>query len=166
MIKLKLDNVALPKYQTAESAGFDVIANTIIKVYSGDRELIGNKLEKVQKDFIEKGIIKMRPFERMLFGTGLTLAGIPKDTELQVRGRSGVSLKRGLLTVLGTVDADYRSEIGVILQNSNNFLAEVTRGERIAQLVCNKIDTSEIVEVDTIVDTARGEGGFGSSGKF
>jgi dUTP pyrophosphatase len=85
---------------------------------------------------------------------------------LQVRGRSGVSLKRGLLTVLGTVDADYRSEIGVILQNSNNFLAEVTRGERIAQLVCNKIDTSEIVEVDTIVDTARGEGGFGSSGKF
>lgn len=166
MIKLKLDNVELPKYQTTDSAGFDVIANTIMKVYSGDREVIGNKLEKIQKDFIEKGVIKMRSFERILFGTGLTLAEIPKNTELQVRGRSGISLKRGLLTVLGTVDSDYRSEIGVILQNCNNFLSEVTRGERIAQLVCNKIDTPEIVEVDSITDTTRGTGGFGSSGKF
>lgn len=168
MIKFKLEEgIELPKFESALASGFDVVAHSIIKVYKGDKEVTGEKLDKVRQSFNERGYIKLRPFERVLFGTGLTLADINTSLEIQVRPRSGVSLKRGLFVANspGTIDADYRGVCGVIIYNSTPFLNQVDKGERIAQFVPAYVaERPEITSSKDVSSTERGEGGFGSSG--
>ncbi len=169
MIKfVKEEGADLPIYGSALASGMDVTAFKILKVFRGDREIEPENLAKVQEGFEKRGFIKLRSLERILFGTGL-MADIPENMELQVRSRSGMSLKRGL-TVLnspGTIDADYRGEIGVIMYNSTPFLNKIEKGERIAQLVANEIVRPEIYQIgiDAISESTRGEGSYGSSGQ-
>ncbi|MDO6736768.1 dUTP diphosphatase [Wenyingzhuangia sp. 2_MG-2023] len=132
---------SLPQYETKGAAGLDLKANLSESVF-------------------------LKPLERAIIKTGLFIA-LPQGYEAQVRPRSGLAAKKGI-TVLnspGTVDADYRGEIGVILVNLSNDIFEVTDGERIAQLVIAKHEQAEWVEVDELDATERGAGGFGSTGK-
>ncbi|MBI1836398.1 MAG: dUTP diphosphatase [Flavobacteriia bacterium] len=142
-MQVKIKNTSqhdLPKYETSASAGVDLRAN------------------------LETSIL-LKPLERALIKTGLFLE-IPEGYEAQVRPRSGLALKKGI-TVLnspGTIDADYRGEIGVILINLSNEIFEIENGERIAQLVFAKVEQANWINVDILSETARGEGGFGSTG--
>ena len=133
-------NHDLPHYETIASAGMDLRANL-----SGKRVL--------------------KPLERSIVGTGLFIE-LPVGVEAQVRPRSGLAAKKGVtvLNAPGTIDADYRGEIGVILVNLSNEDFTIENGERIAQLVIAKHDRAEWVEVQELSDTVRGEGGFGSTG--
>lgn len=131
----------LPVYETSASAGLDLHA------------------------FLPEKIV-IRPLERMLVKTGLFLE-IPVGYEAQVRPRSGLALKNGI-TVLnspGTIDSDYRGEIGVILINLSQEDFEIQSGDRIAQLIFAKVEQAEWNQSDELSQTARGEGGFGSTGK-
>lgn len=131
---------SLPHYETLASAGMDLKAN------------------------IENSIV-LKPLERTVVKTGLFLA-LPVGTEAQVRPRSGLAAKKGI-TVLnspGTIDADYRGEIGVILVNLSNEDFTINDGERIAQLVIAKHERAEWEAVTELDETARGAGGFGSTG--
>lgn len=130
----------LPNYETIASAGMDLRAN-------------------IQES------ITLQPLERALVKTGLFIE-LPIGFEAQVRPRSGLAFKKGI-TVLnspGTVDADYRGEIGVILVNLSNEAFVVENGERIAQLIIAKHERAEWEEVQELSETSRGEGGFGSTG--
>lgn len=130
----------LPKYETSLSAGVDLRANLDAPVV-------------------------LKPLERALIKTGLFIA-LAAGYEAQVRPRSGLAFKNGL-TVLnspGTIDADYRGEIGVILVNLSNENFTVNDGERIAQLVVAKHEQADFVEVQELNETSRGAGGFGSTG--
>ncbi len=131
---------ALPQYETVGAAGLDLKANISESIF-------------------------LKPLERAIVKTGLFIA-LPQGYEAQVRPRSGLAAKKGItvLNAPGTVDADYRGEIGVILVNLSNEGFEVTDGERIAQLVIAKYEQAEWVEVEELETTARGEGGFGSTG--
>lgn len=141
LMKIQIINKSsneLPSYSTCMSAGMDVRSN-------------------VDKTVPAQGAA--------LIPTGLYMA-LPEGYECQVRPRSGLALKRGI-TVLnspGTVDADYRGEIGVILYNTTNEPFVVKVGERIAQIVISKYETAEWDEVDILDSTSRGSGGFGHSG--
>ena len=109
--------------------------------------------------------VTLEPGERRLIPTGLRLA-IPIGYEAQVRPRSGLALRHGL-TVLnspGTIDADYRGEVGVVLIHHGDELVTLERGDRIAQLVFAKVEDVTWAEVDDLDDSERGEGGFGSTG--
>ncbi|NOR28013.1 MAG: dUTP diphosphatase [Lutibacter sp.] len=131
---------ALPNYETIASAGMDLRANI-------------------------SEVITLKPLERAIVKTGLFIA-LPVGTEAQVRPRSGLAAKKGI-TVLnspGTVDADYRGEIGVILVNLSNHDFVINDGERIAQLVIAKHERAEWDIVDVLSETERGTGGFGSTG--
>lgn len=134
-------NHALPNYETSASAGMDLRANL-----SESRTL--------------------KPLERTVVGTGLFIE-LPIGVEAQVRPRSGLAAKKGItvLNAPGTIDADYRGEIGVILVNLSNEEFEIVNGERIAQLVIAKHDRAEWIAVETLSETERGEGGFGSTGR-
>ncbi len=130
----------LPKYQTELSAGMDLIAN----------------LEHP---------VTLQPFERVLIPTGLYIA-LPKGMEAQIRPRSGLALKHGV-TVLnspGTIDADYRGEIKVLLINVSYEPFIIKDGERIAQMIIASHSTVNWTPVEVLDETARGEGGFGSTG--
>jgi dUTP pyrophosphatase len=131
---------ALPDYETIASAGMDLRANLDAPVV-------------------------LNPLERAIVKTGLFIE-LPLGYEAQVRPRSGLAAKKGI-TVLnspGTVDADYRGEIGVILVNLSNEAFTVENGERIAQLVIAKHERAQWLEADVLTETSRGEGGFGSTG--
>jgi dUTP pyrophosphatase len=131
---------ALPNYETIASAGMDLRANLS---------------EPIILNSLERAIVK----------TGLFIE-LPIGYEAQVRPRSGLAAKKGI-TVLnspGTVDADYRGEIGVILVNLSNAPFVVENGERIAQLIIAKHERAEFIEVQELSETSRGEGGFGSTG--
>ena len=130
----------LPAYATAFSAGLDVRANNAEPVV-------------------------LPPLGRAMIPTGLFLE-IPAGYEVQVRPRSGLAAKKGVtvLNAPGTIDADYRGEVCVILVNLSNEPFTVERGERIAQLVLARHEVIEWAETDTLADSARGEGGFGSTG--
>ena len=133
-------NNPLPEYSTIMSAGMDLRA------------------------FIEHPIV-LRSLNRVLIPTGLYIE-IPEGYEAQVRPRSGLAIKNGI-TVLnspGTIDADYRGEIGVILINLSTEPFFINSGDRIAQLVFHKYAKAEFVEVEHLDETERGEGGFGHSG--
>ena len=130
----------LPSYETIASAGMDLRANLTEP-------------------------IELKPLERAIVKTGLFIE-LPIGYEAQVRPRSGLAAKKGI-TVLnspGTVDADYRGEIGVILVNLSNENFIVENGERIAQLIIAKHERAEWLSVETLSETHRGEGGFGSTG--
>ena len=168
MVKFKVqEGVELPKYESNLAAGFDVTAQSIVKAFKGDTEVTGDKLEKIKQGFVERGYIKIRPFERIMFDTGLTVADMSENIELQVRSRSGVSLKRGLFVANqpGTIDPDYRGVVGVIIYNSTPFLNKVEKGERIAQIVASEFVRVDISSIDEISTTNRGSDGFGSTGK-
>ena len=130
----------LPSYETIASAGMDLRANLTEP-------------------------IELKPLERAIVKTGLFIE-LPIGYEAQVRPRSGLAAKKGI-TVLnspGTVDADYRGEIGVILVNLSNENFVVENGERIAQLIIAKHERAEWIAVHILSETLRGEGGFGSTG--
>ncbi len=132
---------ALPAYATGLSAGMDLRAN------------------------ITEPIV-LKPLHRCLVPTGLSIA-LPEGYEAQVRPRSGLALKKGI-TVLnspGTIDADYRGEIGVILVNLSDTDFVIEDGERIAQMVVARYEQVEWEAVETLSETERGEGGFGHSGR-
>lgn len=131
---------ALPQYATPLSAGVDLRANLDTP-------------------------ITLQPLERCLVPTGLFMS-LPEGFEAQVRPRSGLALKKGI-TVLnspGTVDADYRGEVGVILINLSNEPFVINDGERIAQMVIARHEQAEWAEVETLDETERGAGGFGHTG--
>jgi dUTP pyrophosphatase len=112
------------------------------------------------------GSVRLEPGERALVPTGLALA-VPRGYEAQVRPRSGLALRAGLtvLNAPGTIDADYRGELSVILVNHGREPVEVRHGDRIAQLVVAPVVSVDPVEVDELPAAARGEGGFGSTGR-
>lgn len=167
MIKVKLkEGIELPKYATELAAGFDLSANSIINVFKGSVPVSSEKLLRIQESFRERGYIKIRGFERILFGTGVSVE-LPPNYELQLRPRSGLALKKGLtlLNAPGTIDADYRGEIGAIIYNSNQYLATVDKGERICQGVIHTVERPEFQIVEELSETDRGAGGFGSTGE-
>jgi len=130
----------LPGYSTDHSAGMDLRAN----------------LEEAKT---------LKPLERILIPTGLFIE-LPVGYEAQVRPRSGLALKKGLsvLNTPGTIDADYRGEIGVILINLSNEEVSIENGERICQMVISKHEQAELIQVEVLSTTDRGAGGFGSTG--
>ena len=143
-MKIKIVNRsphALPQYATALSAGLDLRAN------------------------LEEGIT-LQPMERRLVPTGLSIA-LPEGYEAQVRPRSGLALKHGitLLNTPGTIDADYRGEIGVIMVNLSDTPFNIADGDRIAQLVIARYEQAEWEAVEALDSTERGDGGFGHTGK-
>lgn len=132
---------ALPEYKTVLSAGMDLRAN------------------------LDENIV-LKPLERKLIPTGLFIE-LPEGYEAQIRPRSGLALKEGItvLNTPGTIDADYRGEIGVILINISHEMVPIHDGDRICQMVIKKVEQVELVEVKSLNITKRGEGGFGHTGK-
>lgn len=110
--------------------------------------------------------VELQPLERKLVRTGVRIA-LPPGFEAQVRPRSGLALKLGIGMVNspGTIDADYRGEIGVIMINYGQSVVQLEQGERIAQLVVAPVAKAQLVQVEVLRETSRGEGGFGSTGK-
>ena len=108
----------------------------------------------------------LAPGEFKLFSTGVKLA-IPDGHEIQIRPRSGLALKHGISIVNapGTIDAGYRGMVGVVLINMGKETYNVKKGDRIAQMVAKKVEQAEIMEVETLDDTSRGDGGYGSTGR-
>lgn len=151
----------IPSYESEGAAGFDFYAHSFLKVYNGYQEVNMSKLQ----NNINKGYVVLRPFERVLVGTGIYCA-IPKGYEIQIRDRSSLTLKKGLkvFNAPGTIDSDYRGEVGIIMLNNTNSLQKIFLGERIAQGVLASVDKAEFFEVKSLDETKRGEGGFGSTG--
>lgn len=143
MVKIQVVNRGhqqLPAYATPQSAGMDLRANL-------------------------SEPITLHPMERRLIPTGLHIA-LPEGYEAQVRPRSGLALKHGLtvLNTPGTIDADYRGEIGVVLINLSQEDFVINDGERIAQMVIVRCEQGELISVDVLDETERGEGGYGHTG--
>lgn len=143
-MKIKIINRSahtLPQYKTEGAAGMDLLANI-------------------------NEPVTLRSLERKLIPTGLFME-IPQGYEAQVRPRSGLALKNGItcLNSPGTIDADYRGEIGVILANLSKENFVINNGDRIAQLVIAKHETAEWELAEELAESERGEGGFGSTGK-
>ncbi len=143
-MKIKIINTShhpLPRYETALSAGLDLRA------------------------YLPDGPVTLQPLQRSLLKTGLFIE-LPAGFEAQIRPRSGLALKKGV-TVLnspGTIDADYRGELCVLLINLSPDPFVVNDGERIAQMVVARHEQAELIEVEQLSDTARGAGGFGHTG--
>ena len=133
------EGLPAPAYATTGAAGLDVVSAEDILLGPGDRHAVA---------------------------TGFAVA-IPAGYEIQVRPRSGLALKHGIacLNAPGTIDADYRGEVKVILANLGHEPFEVKRGERIAQLIPAEVTVARFIEVETLDDTERGAGGFGSTGR-
>jgi dUTP pyrophosphatase len=131
---------ALPEYATIGSSGMDIRAN-------------------LQNEVV------LQPLQRELISTGLFIE-LPLGHEAQIRPRSGLAIKQGItcLNTPGTIDADYRGEIKVILINLSNVAVTISNGDRIAQMVIQKVEQAELVLVENINETQRGEGGFGHTG--
>ena len=140
LIKRLSKNVPLPKYETDAASGLDLAANIDIK-------------------------IEIKPGETKIIPTGL-FVGIPKNFEIQIRPRSGLAAKNqiSVLNTPGTIDADYRGELKVILINLSDKIFVVEKGLRIAQMVVCPVVRAKLKEVETLNDTKRGSGGFGSTG--
>lgn len=144
MMKIKVVNKSkhpLPHYATTQSAGMDLRAN------------------------LDKPVI-LKPLDRTLVKTGIFMQ-LPVGYEAQVRPRSGLAFKKGItvLNTPGTIDADYRGEVGVILVNLSNEDFVVQDGERVAQMVIAKHQQPYWEEVEVLIETGRGAGGFGSTGE-
>lgn len=162
------EGVEMPQYGSQGAAAFDVVAHDILKVYRGSEEITGDKFDAIRKSFLERGSVKMRPFERFLISTGIEIAYMPKNVKLTPKDRSGVSLKRGLkvFNSPGTIDSDYRGVVGIIIQNSNPYLAEIFHKERIAQVETERTEKILMVPATEKKETARGTGGYNSTGSF
>ena len=138
-------SVPLPSYETAEAAGADLRAN-----FSAD----------------QRGGMRLAPGGRALVPTGLRLA-VPLGFEVQIRPRSGLALKHGItvLNTPGTIDSDYRGPLGVIVINTGQQAFEIAHGDRIAQMILAPVAQAAFALVATLDETARGVGGFGSTGQ-
>ena len=166
-------NNQLPSYETPASAGMDIRATFAHIV---EKFLFNPTISTHDEGYTDKIVeinttqvlnyITINPGGRALIPTGLKVA-IPEGYEIQVRPRSGLALKNGitLLNTPGTIDADYRGDIGVIIINHGTEPFIIKAGDRIGQIVLNKVEKIEWQQVDTLPDTIRGEGGFGSTGK-
>jgi dUTP pyrophosphatase len=141
LIKKKSNKITLPKYETEGSSGMDIAAH------------------------IEKEIV-IEPGDKAIIPTGFSIS-IPKGFEVQIRPRSGLAAKEGIsvLNTPGTIDADYRGEIKVILINLGKKKFFIENGMRIAQMVVSPIIQAQFKEVEFLPETKRGESGFGSTGK-
>lgn len=157
----------LPKYETLFSAGMDVRGDfSRIKLVDSKPEKFFFDADAVSILEGKVKTIEIKPGGRCLIPTGLFVA-IPQGYELQCRMRSGLALKMGLTLTngIGTIDADYRGEIGIILTNTSNTPVRINDGERLMQLVLAKHEVAEWEEVEVLPETDRGEGGFGHTGK-
>jgi dUTP pyrophosphatase len=141
LIKKLQKNIILPEYKTDGSSGMDLMANVeqTVKILSGEKKIIS---------------------------TGIMVA-IPEQYEIQIRPRSGLAAKNGIsvLNTPGTIDSDYRGEIKVILINLGKDIFEIKKNDRIAQMIVCPIIKVELEEVESLPETVRGKGGFGSTDK-
>ena len=141
LIKKLQKNIILPEYKTDGSSGMDLMANVeqTVKILAGEKKIIS---------------------------TGIMVA-IPKQYEIQIRPRSGLAAKNGIsvLNTPGTIDSDYRGEIKVILINLGKDIFEIKKNDRIAQMIVCPIIKVELEEVESLPETVRGKGGFGSTDK-
>jgi len=141
LIKKLHKNIILPEYKTDGSSGMDLMANV-------------------------EQTVKILPGEKKMISTGIMVA-IPKQYEMQIRPRSGLAAKNGIsvLNTPGTIDSDYRGEIKVILINLGKDIFQINKNDRIAQMIVCPIIKVELKEVESLPETVRGEGGFGSTNK-
>jgi len=141
LIKKLHKNIILPEYKTDGSSGMDLMANV-------------------------EQTVKILPGEKKIISTGIMVA-IPKQYEIQIRPRSGLAAKNGIsvLNTPGTIDSDYRGEIKVILINLGKDIFQINKNDRIAQMIVCPIIKVELKEVESLPETVRGEGGFGSTDK-
>ena len=141
LIKKLHKNIILPEYKTDGSSGMDLMANV-------------------------EQTVKILPGEKKIISTGIMVA-IPEQYEIQIRPRSGLAAKNGIsiLNTPGTIDSDYRGEIKVILINLGKDIFQINKNDRIAQMIVCPIIKVELKEVESLPETARGEGGFGSTNK-
>lgn len=167
MIKVKFklaEGAELPVYATQGSSGFDIVAHSFKKT----THMLNNSMIDVDSDGSDKEhAIRIKPHGRLLVGTGLFVS-MPISFEIQIRSRSGLALNKGLIVLNepGTIDSDYRNEIGVILYNSSPFEVEVKLGDKIAQgvltTVVDKWNTTFAI-VEELEETDR-KGGYGHTG--
>ena len=141
LIKKLHKNIILPEYKTEGSSGMDLMANV-------------------------EQTVKILPGEKKIISTGIMVA-IPKQYEIQIRPRSGLAAKNGIsiLNTPGTIDSDYRGEIKVILINLGKDIFEIKKNDRIAQMIVCPVIKAELKEVESLPETIRGGGGFGSTDK-
>ncbi len=141
LIKKLQKNIILPEYKTDGSSGMDLMANV-------------------------EQTVKILPGEKKIISTGIMVA-IPEQYEIQIRPRSGLAAKNGIsvLNTPGTIDSDYRGEIKVILINLGKDIFEINKNDRIAQMIVCPIIKVELQEVESLPETVRGEGAFGSTNK-
>ena len=141
LIKKLHKNIILPEYKTDGSSGMDLMANV-------------------------EQTVKILPGEKKIISTGIMVA-IPEQYEIQIRPRSGLAAKNGIsvLNTPGTIDSDYRGEIKVILINLGKDIFQISKNDRIAQMIICPIIKVELKEVESLPETVRGEGGFGSTNK-
>ena len=141
LIKKLHKNIILPEYKTDGSSGMDLMANV-------------------------EQTVKILPGEKKIISTGIMVA-IPEQYEIQIRPRSGLAAKNGIsiLNTPGTIDSDYRGEIKVILINLGKYTFEINKNDRIAQMIICPIIKAELKEVESLPETIRGGGGFGSTDK-
>ncbi|MBO6489386.1 MAG: dUTP diphosphatase [Pelagibacteraceae bacterium] len=141
LIKKLQKNIILPEYKTDGSSGMDLMANV-------------------------EQTVKMLPGEKKIISTGIMVA-IPEQYEIQIRPRSGLAAKNGIsvLNTPGTIDSDYRGEIKIILINLGKDIFEIKKNDRIAQMIVCPIIKVELEEVESLPETVRGKGGFGSTDK-
>ena len=180
-VKIILKDLKCKPFKATEgSSGYDVMAYDIIAVEAINSKVIKTfkQLGKIHVPFkdsttnntslIEKDqIFELNTLYRCLVDTGIEIAHIPKGYEIQVRPRSGLALKAGIIVVNspGTVDSDYRGTLGVILCNLGNLKFPIARYDRIAQIVFQKVEHPNEIEVTDVKEqTTRNEGGFGSTG--
>ena len=141
LIKKLQNNIILPEYKTDGSSGMDLMANV-------------------------EQTVKILPGEKKIISTGIMVA-IPEQYEIQIRPRSGLAAKNGIsiLNTPGTIDSDYRGEIKVILINLGKYTFEINKNDRIAQMIVCPVIKAELKEVESLPETIRGGGGFGSTDK-
>ena len=141
LIKKLHKNIILPEYKTDGSSGMDLMANV-------------------------EQTVKILPGEKKIISTGIMVA-IPEQYEIQIRPRSGLAAKNGIsvLNTPGTIDSDYRGEIKVILINLGKDIFQINKNDRIAQMIVCPLIKVELKEVESLPETVRGEGGFGSTNK-
>lgn len=150
-------SIPLPKYETESASGMDLRAWK----YSLPENL--NKVYDITSNGTKEGFW-LRPLHRVLIKTGLKIE-LPVGMEAQIRARSGLALKHGITVAngIGSLDADYRGDIGVILINLGQEPFKINKFDRVAQLVIQRVNQHELVVVDELSATVRGEGGFGST---
>jgi len=167
MIEVKIINksgsLQLPTLATSGSVGYDLHAcfdgeTDKIKAFNERGEEYSIKLNKTS-------YINLSPHSRILIPTGLYIQ-LPNGYEAQIRPRSGLALKSGItvLNTPGTIDSDYRGEIGVILFNTTSIPIAITHGMKIAQMVINKVEIAKFISTNELDETERNEGGFGHTG--